>query len=85
MIIEALREAWHDWVVPKEIEEEKEEPIYRDFPTGTMSITTPDGKIKVAMDIVTGSDRKKACKLAELLLTDSKIEIEEVVDFGLTD
>lgn len=73
-----LKKFLREWVLAQDEDGEKmpEERYFNDFPTGSLKITTPDGKTTVSMDIVTGADRKKACKLAELLLSDSKIEIE---------
>lgn len=86
MIIEAIKEAWNDWVVPREAEKEKEEPIYRDFPTGTLRITTPDGKTTVSMDIVTAADERKAQQLTALLLGGTRYEVVDADNFlGLTD
>lgn len=60
-----------------------------DFPTGTLKITTPDGKTTVSMDIVTTADERKARRLTDLLLGGDRrdqIVVEEVDDFlGLTE
>ena len=88
MILVFLRKLIRKWVLAKDEDGERtpEERYFNDFPTGSLKITTPDGKTSVSMDIVTAADERKAQQLTALLLTGSKIKTEEMDSFlGLTD
>jgi len=74
--LKALKEAW---ITPKDT------PAILDIPTGSLRITTPDGKTSVSMDIVTRADERRAQALAALLLGGERIMLEDADGFGLTE
>lgn len=82
-----LKKFLREWVLAQDEDGEKmpEERYFNDFPTGSLKITTPDGKTTVSMDIVTRMDERRAQKLTSLILGGDKIETEEIDGFGLTD
>lgn len=75
--LKAFKDAW---ITPKDKPE-----FLQDIPTGSLRITTPDGKTSVSMDIVTRADERRAQALAALLLGGERIMLEDADGFGLTE